>query len=140
MSSLREMCVADEGKHCPVSCPPASSASCLLLPPAPSPLSMHNVLASFEIYVAVVSWFIFWWPLFTSMTINCHCPSVFMSLGHEWRWAEDVRGSCFYSLSACYQFQAPSHGDAAAVDARKCQQRVFAWTLNVFSCNYSSTH
>lgn len=83
MSSLREMCVADEGKHCPVSCLLPAPACCPFLSPAPSPLSMHNVLASFEIYVALVSWFIFWWPLFTSMTINCHCPSVFMSLGHE---------------------------------------------------------
>lgn len=35
--------------------------------------------ASFEIYVALVSWFIFRWLQLAGMTINCHCPSVFMS-------------------------------------------------------------
>lgn len=80
----RMFMLADSCRHC-VKCVWQMRGSTVLSPsaPAPLPLSMRNVLASFEIYVALVSWFIFWWPLFTSMTINCHCPSVFMSLGHE---------------------------------------------------------
>lgn len=86
----RVFMLADSCRHC-VKCVWQMRGSTVLSPsapaptpaPAPLPLSMRNVLASFEIYVALVSWFIFWWPLFTSMTINCHCPSVFMSLGHE---------------------------------------------------------
>lgn len=57
----RVFMLADSCRHC-VKCVWQMRGSSA--PSPPLPLSRRNVLASFEIYVALVSWFIFWLPLF----------------------------------------------------------------------------